>query len=168
MQRWNAHFYLSETGVSVPQRLVSFFSVPAKRSLGPAELVFLEVRVKGQKHILSHRSRCPTNQPKVFHRPCTRCIYSVKPVLPSLPHLSLLFTRFEAAFRGLRHIRSQLSPAAPQICLAAQRATCESYLQASAKLCRTNRLSHDKEIPVSIRLDERANFVEPPSARIPS
>ncbi len=161
--------------MSVPQRLVSFFLLPRNVVLGRPKLVFLEalpeVHFKGQKHILSHRSRCPTNQPTVFPQTLYPPHLFCKPVLLSV-------SASEPPFHAVRSSLSWFcdtshppnsAPAAPQFCLASQRALHASHhCKHRQKLCRPERLSHDKEIPVSIRLDERANFVEPPSARIPS
>jgi hypothetical protein len=159
MQRWNAHFCLSEPGVSVPQRLESFFSTPAKRSLRSAEFVFFQCArgvLKGQKHILSHRSRRPTNETKDFPLASYPLYLSFK---PSLTLCSASASFFRAVRPSPFVVCDTSDPNSAQ--LPPQNLSCSPTrymrvtLQASAKLCRTKHLSQDKEIPASIRLDER-------------
>jgi hypothetical protein len=150
MQRWNVHFCLSEPGVSVPQRLVSFLFCPAKRSLRSAEFVFY----KGQTHILSHRSRPPTNEPNSSTGLCTRCTYPSNQSYFVFRVWGLLSRSLTQPFvvcdtshpNSARLHQKFVSPPTRYM---------RVILQASAKLCRKKHLSQDKEILVSIRLDER-------------
>ena len=96
-------------------------------------------------------------KPKSFHWPLYPLYLSFKPSLTLCSASASSFAQFRPKPFRLRHIRSQLSPAAPppKILSGSPTRYMRVTLQASAKLCRTKHLSQDKEIPASIRLDER-------------
>ena len=127
------------------------FLLPRSVVLDPPNLSF----DKGQKHILSHRSRRPTNEPNSSTGLCTRCTYPF--------NQSYFVFRIWVFFRAVRPslfvVCDTSHPNSAQLhqkFVSQPTRYMRVILQASATLCRKNHLSQDKEIPVSIiRLDER-------------
>jgi hypothetical protein len=141
-----------------PAEACEFSFLPAKRSLRSAEFVFSEVcpkAFKGQKHniychIVAVVLQTNHNLPQTLYPSYLSKSYFVFRIC------AFSFAQFDP--QALSSFATHQIPTQPSCTQNLSRSPTRYMrviLQASATLCRTKHLSQDKEIPASIRLDER-------------